>query len=26
MHLQGKEKYDMFLGKAKDFEEKAKRK
>ena len=26
MHLQGKEKYDMFLDKAKDFEEKAKRK
>eukprot|EP00347_Sterkiella_histriomuscorum_P020948 403335841 len=26
MQLHGKEKYDMFLGKAKDFEEKAKRK
>lgn len=26
MDLHGKEKYDMFIGKAKDFEEKAKRK
>ena len=26
MELHGKEKYDMFIGKAKDFEEKAKRK
>ena len=26
MDLQGKEKYDVFLSKAKDFEEKAKRK
>jgi hypothetical protein len=26
MDLQGKDKYDMFIGKAKEFEEKAKRK